>query len=100
QNKISGLHQQNPRLVQVTGGSAFTLYRITLQNSPNFHVVTDGVAGVVAWNIKVLAPSFAYSVSGYACPSGTTPDQKTPATCFTPDTVKNTDGFDPAQSRN
>ncbi|MFP4897600.1 glycosyl hydrolase family 28 protein, partial [Paraburkholderia sp. EG304] len=22
------------------------------------------------------------------------------ATCFTPDTVKNTDGFDPAQSRN
>ncbi|MGF6737282.1 polygalacturonase [Paraburkholderia sp. CNPSo 3155] len=100
QNKISGLHQQNPRLVQVTGGSAFTLYRITLQNSPNFHIVTDGVAGVVAWNIKVLAPSFAYSVSGYACPSGTTPDQKTPATCFTPDTVKNTDGFDPAQSRN
>jgi polygalacturonase len=86
--------------VQITGGSAFTLYRVTLQNSPNFHVVTDGVAGVTAWNIKILTPSLAYSVSGYACPAGTTPDAITPATCFTPETAKNTDGFDPGQSSN
>jgi len=100
QNKTAGLYQQNPRLVQITGGSAFTLYRVTLQNSPNFHVVTDGVAGVTAWNIKILTPSLAYSVSGYACPAGTTPDAITPATCFTPETAKNTDGFDPGQSSN
>lgn len=100
QNKTSGLNQQNPRLIQITGGSAFTLYRITLENSPNFHVVTDGVAGVTAWGIKILTPSLAYSVSRYACPKGTTPDKITPATCFTPDTAKNTDGFDPGQSSN
>jgi polygalacturonase len=100
QNKTSGLNQQNPRLVQVSGGSGFTLYGVTLQNSPNFHVVTDGVAGVTAWGIKIMTPSLAYSRSGYACPAGTTPDTVTPATCFTPDTVKNTDGFDPGQSSN
>jgi polygalacturonase len=100
QNKSAGLNQQNPRLVQVTGGANFTLYRITLLNSPNFNVVTDGVAGVTAWGLKILTPSLAYSVKGYACPSGTTPDKLTPATCFTPDTVKNTDGFDPGQSSN
>lgn len=100
QNKTSGLNQQNPRLVQVTKGSGFTLYRITLQNSPNFHVVTDTVSGVTAWSIKVLSPSLAYTKTGYACPRGATPDAITPATCFTPDTIKNTDGFDPGQSSN
>lgn len=100
QNKTAGLNQQNPRLVQVTGGTNFTLYRVTLQNSPNFNVVTDGVSGVTAWSLKILTPSLAYSVKGYACPAGTTPDKLTPATCFTPDTVKNTDGFDPGQSSN
>lgn len=100
QNKTSGLNQQNPRLVQVTNGSSFTLYRITLENSPNFHVVTDGVKNVTAWSIKILSPSLVYTKPGYACPSGTTPDVVTPATCFTPDTAKNTDGFDPGQSSN
>ena len=100
QNKTSNLNQQNPRLVQVTGGSNFLLYRITLQNSPNFNVVANGVTGVTAWGLKILTPSLAYSVKNYACPAGTTPDQLTPATCFTPDTVKNTDGFDLGQSSN
>lgn len=98
QTKISSVYQQNPRLIQINGGSDFTLYRVTVQNSPNFHIVTTGVTGVVAWGIKILTPSLAYTKPGYACPSGTTPDAVTPATCFTPDTVKNTDGFDPGQS--
>ena len=100
QNKTMGLNQQNPRLVQVSKGSAFTLHDITLENSPNFHVVLDSVAGVTAWGIKILSPSLEYTKARYACPSGTTPDAHTPATCFTPDTVKNTDGFDPGQSSN
>lgn len=101
ENKTLGLNQQNPRLIQVTGGQAFTLHDITLLNSPNFHVVTDGTAGVTAWRIKILSPSIEYSVPGYKCAPGTTPSASTTrATCFTPDTVKNTDGFDPGQSSN
>jgi polygalacturonase len=98
QSKTSGLNQQNPRLIQVNHGSNFTLHGITVQNSPNFHIVTSGVTGVTAWGIKILSPSIAYTKKGYACASNTTPDAVTPATCFTPDTVKNTDGFDPGQS--
>ena len=100
QNKTSGLNQQNPRMIQVSKGSNFTLYGVTVQNSPNFHIVTSGVSGVTAWGIKILSPSLVYTKANYACPSGTTPDATTPATCFTPDTVKNTDGFDPGQSSN
>lgn len=99
-NKTKGLNQQNPRLIQLYNGSAFTLYRVTVQNSPNFHIVTTGTSGVTAWGIKIVTPSLAYAVPGYKCPSGSTPDKVTPATCFTPETVKNTDGFDPGQSTN
>jgi polygalacturonase len=109
ENKVAGLTQHNPRLVQVTGGGRFTLYRITVQNAPNFHVVASNVAGVTAWGIKLLSPSSVYTQPGYACPPGTTPPEgytrsgdltsyTGPSICFTPDTVKNTDGFDPGQS--
>ncbi len=101
ENKTQGLNQQNPRLIQVTGGQNFTLHNVTLLNSPNFHVVTDGTSGVTAWGIKIVSPSLEYSVPRYACASGTMPSANTTkATCFTPDTVKNTDGFDPGQSSN
>jgi polygalacturonase len=96
----SGLTQHNPRMLEVLNGSGFTLYRIALQNSPNFHIVTNSVTGVTAWGIKILSPSLVYTKTYYACPAGTTPDVLTPASCFTPDTVKNTDGFDPGQSSN
>ncbi|MCM2292014.1 glycoside hydrolase family 28 protein [Allorhizobium sp. BGMRC 0089] len=93
-----GLHQHVFRLVQIDGGKDITLHDITLLNSPNFHVAMDGVKGLTAWGITILSPSAVYSKPGYTCPDGTTPDKMTPATCFTPDTVKNTDGFDPGQS--
>ena len=35
----SGLNQQNPWLILVNKGSNFALHGITVQNSPNFHVV-------------------------------------------------------------
>ena len=94
----SGLRQNVFRLVQFSGGSDLTLYRTTFQNSPNFHIVPSGFRGVTAWGIRILTPSLAYSVPGYACPPKTTPAETKAATCFTPDTVKNTDGFDPAES--
>ena len=92
-----GLNQHNFRILQTEGGRDFLMYRITFENSPNFHLVPTG-DGVIAWNIKILAPSLVYSVPNYACPAGSTPDVNPSATCFTPDTIKNTDGFDPANA--
>ncbi len=88
------------RLVQLDGGKDLTLYRLTFANSPNFHIVPGNFTSITAWGIKILTPTLSYTRSGYACPEGTTPDKLTPATCFTPDTVKNTDGFDPSTSSN
>ena len=100
QTKTSNVTQHNPRLLNINGGSNFTLYGLTFQNSPNFHLALDGLDNVTAWGIKILSPSLAYTQPGYACKKGTTPDKVsgTYATCFTPDTVKNTDGFDPGES--
>jgi polygalacturonase len=67
-----GLHQNVPRLVQVDDARDFTLYRIRLRNSPNFHVVLEGVDGATIWGVKIDAPSDA----------------------------RNTDGIDPMSSRN
>ena len=98
--------QNNPRLVQVNNGSNFTVYRLSLQNGPKFHLVSSGVDGLTVWDAKVLSPSLEYSVPGYACPAASmpvvsgTPNVSTPSTCFTPETVKNTDGIDPGQSKN
>ena len=94
----SGLRQNVFRLVQLNGGSDLTLYRTTFQNSPNFHIVPSRFRGITAWGIRILTPSLAYSVPGYECPPKTTPAETKSATCFTPDTVKNTDGFDPSES--
>ena len=103
---MSNASQNNPRLVQVNNGTNFSLYRVTLQNAPKFHVVTSGTVGFTAWGTKLLSPSLEYSVAGYACAAGTTPvvsgtaNVTTPSTCFTPATIKNTDGIDPGQSQN
>ncbi len=100
QTKSQGLTQHNFRLVQFDGGRDLVLYRLTFENSPNFHIVPNGFTGITAWGIKILTPSAEYAPGGYACPDGTTPDMATPATCFTPDAAKNTDGFDPGNSVN
>jgi polygalacturonase len=94
----SGLRQNVFRILQLEGGERLTLYRTTFQNSPNFHLVPNRFHGITAWGIRILTPSLAYSRPGYACPPGTTPAETKSATCFTPDTVKNTDGFDPGES--
>ncbi|RFP09187.1 MULTISPECIES: glycoside hydrolase family 28 protein [unclassified Duganella] len=98
QSRSAGLTPQTFRILQIQNGTDFTLHGITLQNSPNFHVWGYGVTGLTAWGIKVLTPSLVYTKSGYQCPAGTTPDVVTPATCFTPDTAINTDGFDTGYS--
>jgi polygalacturonase len=64
--------QQVPRLIDTDLTDDFTLYRITLKNSPNFHVSFHRGDGLTVWGVKI----------------------------DTPGTARNTDGIDPAQSRN
>ena len=64
--------QQVPRLIDTDLTDDFTLYRITLQNSPNFHLSFHRGDGLTVWAVKIDSPA----------------------------TARNTDGIDPAQSRN
>jgi len=81
QAKTHGTIQHNPRLIQIINSSNFTLYRITVQNAPNFHVLTIGVNGFIAWGVKIHTPTAVY-------PS------------YNASTTKNTDGIDPDSSSN
>jgi len=64
--------QQVPRLIETDLTDDFTLYRITLKNSANFHVAFHRGDGFTVWGVKI----------------------------DTPKTARNTDGIDPAQSKN
>jgi len=48
--------QQVPRLIVANDSGNFTLYRITLKNSPNFHVVFNHADGFTAWGLKIDTP--------------------------------------------
>jgi polygalacturonase len=52
----SGGHQQVFRLIVANNSDNFTLYRITLKNSPNFHVVYDHGDGFTVWGLKIDTP--------------------------------------------
>jgi polygalacturonase len=97
------LEQNNPRMIQISGGKNFTFYKITLSNSPKFHVGTTDLDGMTLWGIKLLTPSLAYTNPGYKCAEGTYPTPgklDKPSSCFYPEVVKNTDGVDPGTSSN
>jgi polygalacturonase len=86
-NVVLSQSQNNPRLIQINNGRNFTLYRVTLQNAPKFHVVPSGVEGFTAWGVKIDTPTAAYeAMTNYlGMPYSTL-------------TAKNTDGIDPASS--
>jgi polygalacturonase len=67
-----GGFQNCPRLIVLSHSSDFTLYRITLKNSGNFHVYFEAGDGFTAWGVVI----------------------------DTPKTARNTDGIDPAGSKN
>lgn len=52
----SGGRQQVPRLIVTDGADDFTIYRITLKNSPNFHVVYNHGDGFTVWGLKIDTP--------------------------------------------
>ncbi len=70
--KVLDQSQSVPRLIAIRQSDNFTMYRITLRNSPNFHVGVDRTNGFTAWGVKIQ----------------------------TPKTARNTDGIDPSSSTN
>ena len=60
----SGGVQNNPRIMILSGCDDFTLYRIQLRNSPNFHVSYSGGHGFTAWGVIVNAPRNARNTDG------------------------------------
>src|ERR1700722_7410233 len=68
--KIEDLKQNCTRILIVHESDNFILYRITLRNSPNFHVIVEKTNGFTAWGVKI----------------------------DTPGTARNTDGIDPSSS--
>jgi polygalacturonase len=85
--------QSNFRMMVFSWAKNLTLYRITLNNSANFHVVPLGVDGLTVWNVKVQTPSQA----AYANPAGNGNPLYT-GFIFDEDNVKNTDAFDPGSA--
>ncbi len=68
----AGGRQQVPRLIEIDKSDDFTIYRITLKNSANFHVVYSRGDGFTVWGLKI----------------------------DTPKNARNTDGVDPSASKN
>lgn len=50
------LRQNNFRIIVADQADNFTLYRITIRNSPNFQVIVNRTNGFTAWGVKVFAP--------------------------------------------
>ncbi len=70
--KLRDLNQSVPWMMILRHADNFTLYNITLRNSPGFHVAVNNTNGFTAWGVKVM----------------------------TPKTARNTDGIDPISSQN
>lgn len=94
QNGTTGYgSQSNFRMMVFNYAKNLTLYRISLNNSTNFHVVPSGVDGLTVWGVKVQTPSLA----AFANPAGNGNPLYNGDT-FTEDNVKNTDAFDPGSA--
>jgi polygalacturonase len=52
----TGGNQNCPRLIVTSHSNNFTLYRITMKNSPNFHVVFGQGDGFTAWGVTINTP--------------------------------------------
>jgi polygalacturonase len=52
----AGGRQQVPRLIVTDYADNFTVYRITVKNSPNFHIVYNHGDGFTVWGLKIDTP--------------------------------------------
>ena len=56
--------QNNPTLIRLNRCNNFVLYKITLLNSPNFHVGYDNGNGFTVWGVKIWSPERARNTDG------------------------------------
>jgi polygalacturonase len=70
--KVKDQQQSVPAMIALRHVDNFILYKITLRNSPGFHVSVNQTDGFTAWGVKIM----------------------------TPKSARNTDGIDPGSSRN
>src|SRR5438105_7787734 len=70
----------DPRLIDAANADGFTMYRITLHDSPNFHVGVSHTDGFTAWGVHLKTPVHQPG-----------PNDPRP---------RNTDGIDPGSSSN
>jgi polygalacturonase len=82
--KEKGFSHSNPRLIDVRRARNFTLYRITLVNSPKFHVVINADVWL-AWGILIHTPARPFNSLGKP---------------LSPTYARNTDGLDPSSGSN
>jgi len=79
---VNGGGGSSPALIQVTGATNFTMYRITLHNAPMFHVKLSA-NGFVVWGVTIKTPSKSTNSAG---------------TALSYSSAHNTDGIDPGES--
>ncbi len=51
-----GAPYSDPRLISASNADGFTMYRITLHDSPNFHVGVSRTDGFTAWGVHLKTP--------------------------------------------
>ena len=76
----NGIPYSDPRLISASDADGFTMYRITLHDSPNFHVGVSRTNGFTAWGVHLKTPVHEPG-----------PNDPRP---------RNTDGIDPGSSSN
>jgi polygalacturonase len=76
----NGIPYSDPRLISAANADGFTMYRITLHDSPNFHVGVSHTDGFTAWGVHLKTPVHEPG-----------PNDPRP---------RNTDGIDPGSSTN
>jgi len=64
QAKVQDAKQNCPRIVVADASDDFTLYGITLRNSPNFHAIVTRTNGFTAWGVRIDAPANARNTDG------------------------------------
>jgi polygalacturonase len=64
QAKVTNLNQNCPRILVLSHADDFTLYRIRLRNSPNFHVAYNGGNGFTAWGVIIDTPKAGRNTDG------------------------------------
>lgn len=62
--KVLDKYQKVPGLIELNRVHDFTLYHITLRNSPAHHVFVHDSDGFTAWGVKIMTPATARNTDG------------------------------------